>query len=53
MVLGGAQAATAIRKRTEPLGVEPLALTGINAAPGSIEMIKRKVLWEEYNKSKK
>jgi hypothetical protein len=50
--IGGPQAATAIRKRSEPLGVEPAAPTGDKAKPGSVDMIKWKVLWEEYNKTK-
>ena len=42
--IGGPQAATAIRKRADPLGVEPTAPTGNDATPGSVEMIKWKVL---------
>ena len=50
--IGGPQASTAIRKRTEPLGVEPAAPDGDKATPGSVNMIKWKVKWEEYNKTK-
>ena len=51
--MGGPQAATAIRKRTEPVGTEPAAPTGIDAAPGSVEMIKWKSKWEDYQKKNK
>ena len=40
---GGPMAATAIRKRQEPLGSEPEEPTGDDLTPGSIKMIKWKV----------
>ena len=50
---GGPMAATAIRKRQEPLGAEPDEPTGVDSAPGIIKMIKWNVKWEEYNKNSK
>ena len=40
---GGPMAATAIRKRQEPLGLEAEERTGIDSAPGTVKMIKWKV----------
>ena len=51
--IGGPQAATAIRKRTGPLGTEPVVPTGRDADSGTVAMIKWKVNWEAYNKKTK
>ena len=46
------RAAQAVRTREKPVGDEQNAPVGDAAMPGSVEMIKWKVLWEDYNKKK-
>ena len=51
--VAGLMTAQAVRTRQEPVGNEPNAPVGDTATSGSVEMIKWKVFWENYNKKSK
>ena len=51
--VAGLLAAKAIRTRKEPIESEPATLTGLAATPGSVDMIKWKISWEDWKTKKK
>ena len=51
--IAGPMAAKAIRTRNAPLEDEPDAPEGVAAAPGSVDMIKWKIEWEDWKKKHK
>ena len=51
--MAGPMAAKAIRTREEPLDDEPATPKELAATPGSVDMIKWKLEWEDWTKKEK
>ena len=51
--MAGPIAAKAIRTRKEPLDDEPATPKGLAATTGSVDMITRKIEWEDWTKKEK